>query len=345
MSGAIQQDALHEEDLSTGDTGADAFLSLWSDKDASLKPSEDGDEEPKKKRTPPEETEDNSDDADRPSEEETEEDEGEAEEDTETSETEKPKAKALEDDAVVKVKVDNEDREVKVADLKRLYGQEAALTRKGQEVAATRKQLEDQGARHVAAAEAMLDRAREKVKPFENVDWVQAVVKLAPEEYQALRQSAQDAWADVQFYQQGLDGYMNQVNQTRQQELINEAKQSIKELSDPETGIKGFNKDVYNEMRSFAVSRGVPQAMVDQIVSAPALRIIHMAMLYEKGQKAATPKVVKTPTKIMKAASTPEGRKVVKKGDKTAFERLKKTGHSDDAEAAFLEMFSRGSDD
>src|SRR3546814_20739928 len=55
--------------------------------------------------------------------------------DDDGSNDEKPAPKAVpEDDAVVKVVVDGEEKEVTVGSLKRLAGQEAALTRKSQEV-------------------------------------------------------------------------------------------------------------------------------------------------------------------------------------------------------------------
>src|SRR5574337_877989 len=64
----------------------------------------------------------------------------ETEEDGEDEDPEASKAKKdAGDDVIVKIKVGDKEHEVPVKDLKRLYGQEASLTRKSQEVAAQRK--------------------------------------------------------------------------------------------------------------------------------------------------------------------------------------------------------------
>ena len=355
-------DALTTED--SGFDAADAFLTAWGvDPADAAKPSEttDHDEDLKRRRSASaetEETKDDTKDADKqPSEEETEETEDKEEESKETEDKEddtksddkasKAKKPIEDEDAVFHVKVGDETHEVTAADLKRLYGQEKALTQRGMEIASTRKQLEDQGARHVAASEALLQKAQGRLKEFEGIDWVQAAVKLAPAEYQALRQSAEMAWTDVNFLQQGLDTYMGQVQQQRNDLLVKEAKETLKELSDPVTGIKDFSKDLYAEMRTFALDAGIPREMMDTIVSAPALRIIHKAMMFDRGQKALTKTktVNKTPKQIVKTKATSD-RQPAKEPAKKAMDKLRRSGHEDDAAAAFEERFaSYGRDD
>lgn len=347
--------------ISTDDSfdAASALLDLWKVKDAEDRPSGSGDEENKKTPKPAqEETTEDDKDADRPSEETEEGDEGDTEEKQETEGEEKPEDKTtkakpvtVEDDHVVKVKIGEEDHEVKVGDLKRLFGQEKALTQKGMEVADRRKELDGQSAKYVAASEALLESAKARLKPYENIDWVQAAIKLAPAEYEALKANYSQLAGETKFLQEGLDGYMSQVQEARQNELINEAKATLKELSDPDKGIKGFSKEVYQEMRDFAISQGMPQEMMNQIVSAPALRLIHKALMFDKAEKAKataaakTTKVIKTATKIVKSASASEASRELTQGQKAkAMERLKATGHQDDAEAAFLERFSRSRD-
>jgi hypothetical protein len=82
---------------------------------------------------------------------------------TKSGEDEEGAEKAFADDgAYVKLKVDGEEKEVPVKDLTRLYGQEAALTRKSQEVAEQRKQAEAESQKHVSALQVLLTRAQEK---------------------------------------------------------------------------------------------------------------------------------------------------------------------------------------
>src|SRR5271166_5311278 len=111
---------------------ADAFLDRLKDAE---KPSEgDEGEETEETEEVAEETEDT------PSEDEAEADEDAQDEPSEEAEEEteeKPKSKKYADDSdtYVKVKVGEEEHEVAVKDLKRLWGQEASLTKKSQEVA------------------------------------------------------------------------------------------------------------------------------------------------------------------------------------------------------------------
>jgi hypothetical protein len=113
---------------------------------------EEGDDAASKKKKPSEKVEEdeetNQPDADdeeaseETPEEETDEDaEEEGQEDDKSEDEDKPSKKYADDndDTYVKVKVGDKEEEVKVNDLKRLYGQEASLTRKSQEVAEIRK--------------------------------------------------------------------------------------------------------------------------------------------------------------------------------------------------------------
>src|SRR3546814_13952670 len=70
-----------------------------------------------------------------------------------------------EDDAVVKVVVDGEETEVTVGSLKRLAGQEAALTRKSQEV-------EVVGGRAALMIQGAIEVVLEELAPYKDIDWL-----------------------------------------------------------------------------------------------------------------------------------------------------------------------------
>lgn len=339
MTGAIQADAQYGTTDNGLDDGSDAFLRLFQDA------AEPSDDEVKKKvasnEGDTEETPKKPDaSAEKPEDEVEEEDSEETEEDAEDDDAEdkdKPR-KVLDEDAVVTVKVGEEELAVPVKDLKRLYGQEKALTQKSMEVAEKRKELEDHGSKHVAATEALLTRAQERFKPYANIDWAIAAKELDTEDYKALRGEAERHYQDVQFLSQELDGYMNYVTQARNKELVAEAQATLKELSDPAKGIPNFNEALYNDIRSFAVAQGMPETAVNQIVSAPALRLIHKAMLYDKGQKATTKPVDKKPKKLVKSKSNSDTQRATFNKP-----QVKQSGvlSSTDATAdAFLSMFA-----
>ena len=71
------------------------------------------------------------------------EDEDVDEDEADTSDDEdKEEEKVLSDEALVEIKVADETNQVSVNDLKRLYGQEAAITKKSQAIASQPKKVE-----------------------------------------------------------------------------------------------------------------------------------------------------------------------------------------------------------
>src|SRR3546814_256559 len=98
--------------------------------------------------------------------------------DDDGSNDEKPAPKAVpEDDAVVKVVVDGEETEVTVGSLKRLAGQEAALTRKSQEV-------EVVGGRAALMIQGAIEVVLEELAPYKDIDWLTLRDKMEPDEFE-----------------------------------------------------------------------------------------------------------------------------------------------------------------
>ncbi len=128
------------------DSGFDQFLTAFLPPDASKKPSE---EQPENHEEQPEEKPDPKSE-DLPDEEAPKDDE-----ETDASEDDaEPDKKYAEEGVFVKIKVGDKDHEVSVKDLQRLYGQEAALTQKSQQVSDQRKLVERRGPKNSAATAA-----------------------------------------------------------------------------------------------------------------------------------------------------------------------------------------------
>jgi hypothetical protein len=345
---AIQQDAA-QIDAITAEPGEDAeaaFLRHYAG-DENLP---EGDEEPKK-NTPkapkaneeieetseetPEETEDDS--------------EGEPSEDdeTEADETEEePAGKRVvlepDADAVIKHKVDGKEIEIPVKDLTRLYGQEAALTRKSQETAELKKTVEADSQRYTAGLDTMLQRAVERFKPYANIDFLvlSKDPDISAQDLQSLRTQAQAAYEDVNFLQSQLNDVVQKQQHARHNTLVQQAQESWKVLSNEDTGIKGWNEEKYNDIRQYALKAGLAKDVVNELVDPVAIKMLHKAMLFDKGEKAlvTTKKVAHTPSKIIK--STPDNvlNKTKGKPVESALAKLKRTGSQDDAADAFLAM-------
>jgi hypothetical protein len=349
--------SIHTDDTEVLEFNAeDAFLKML-EPDADKQPS-DSEDEPKKKNKEPEpeddETEETSeetpeDDAEETDEGEETDEEAEDDESDEGEEKDKKATKVVleaDADAVVKAKIDGKDVEIPVKDLTRLYGQEAALTRKSQEAAEARKHTDAQLQRYTAGLDTMLKRAIEAYKPYESINWV-ALSKdpsISAEEITLLQQQAQGAYDNVRYLQGEVDQTVQAVQQARHHDLMKQAQDSWKVLNDPEKGIKGWSKELYGEIREFAISSGIPKVMMDDLVDPGAFKIIHKAMLYDKGQKAAqtkTVKVDKTPKKIIKGTTEPVTKKSKPNSEASAMKRLRESGDIDDVADVFLARMAR----
>ena len=315
-----------------GDAGA--FLKLWNEEDA---------EETKK----PKPSDDSKDTKDTDEEPDTSEDDESPSDDDEgdTDESDEPEAKKptiAGDDAIVKVKVDGKETDWTVADLKRLAGQETALTRKSEEVATARKQVEEAGKAHMTGLTKLLENARARFEPYSKIDFLVASKELSAPELQALRTEADKAYADIKFLETELDTTMRAQEVERQQAIQKQAVECIKVLTDPKDGIPGWNESLYSDIRAYAVSHGIPQADINQLVDPVAFKFLHKAMLYDKGKSVVTTKVDKQPKKIVKTTTSDKKALVTKTDTKALEAKARKTGDVDDVAELFL---SRWADD
>lgn len=353
---AIQTDAALLNEYPEALDDEDAFMNALFDEtdevtDAPKEPSKKKDEEEEvfEEKANDERTDDEPND-DEDSEETPEDEESEGDDDSETEETDdKPKARKfveVDDDTYVKVKYNGEDVEVKVADLNRLYGQEAALTRKSQEVA-TAKQTYDAGMqKNTAAYEVLLNRTTERANAYRQLPWTQLMKdpNVDAGQLAALQKEAQDAFADEQFLRQEIDGFMQKVNTDAAAARKAAATECLRQLKDTASPhhIKGWSDALYNDIRGFATEAGVPAEMVNSITDPAAIKILHMAMQFKRGaSKVVTKTVNKTPKKIVKnSAAAPAARgsaKTTAAAQKAA--KAIKSGDMKDATDAFEALF------
>lgn len=301
---------------------ANAFMDLWKEQDAANgTPSEDKSD---KGKSPPVENddEDNEDVSNDETNEETEDDESPSEDDegngddeTETEDDNEndgdtKKKKYTDDDEVyTKVKVGDEEHEVSVKDLKRLYGQEATLTKKSQEVAQKTREAEANNAKALAALDIMVKRAAEAAKPYKEINWA-ALMKdpnISAEEVQALQATARAVMDNENFLTGQLDGLMQHITTQQNEAHKQSAAAAIKALSAEGSPhyVKGWNNKLYNDLRAFAVSQGFDQNQINQLTDPAAFKMLNMAMQFHKGSKkvVVTNKTNKSPKKIVKSST------------------------------------------
>lgn len=263
-------------------------------------------------------------------------------EDNEEEEGEKPQPRqAADDEHEVVVAVDGQEHRVQVKDLKRLFGQEASLTRKSQEVAALRSQVTEQSEYHLTALKSMIGRAEERYKPYTEIDWNLAAAKLPTEEYQSLKTAADTLKADIDYYKTELGKEVDAVKQRQGEQMQQAAQQCVTALTTPTSPayIEGWNETLYNDIRQYAASSGVPQQVIDQTVDPVAIKLIHKAMLYDKAQKTAVKKLTNAPRNVNKTP-TNDGN-ASQGGERKALDRLRQSGDEDDAAAVLMARWAR----
>jgi hypothetical protein len=289
---------------------------------------------------------------------ETDDDEGETEVATEGEEkAEDTKTYVDSDKTFVKIKQGGTEHEVKVSDLTRLFGQEAALTQKSQEVAAQRQLADTQIATNVAALNVLVEKAKEKAAPYLALDWL-AISKnpnISAEEASALRDEAQRAIGDVNFLTTDLGNLMNSITEKQKADTAAQAKVCITALSTPGTAekpnalhIEGWNDKVYDELRSFARALGADDKSVNAMVDPIAFKVLHMAMQFKRGaSKVLTVKTNKSGKKIVKSSSSSTANRASPPvaAKNKALANLRRTGSEQSAEDAFLAGFLGKSDD
>lgn len=330
-------------DALSEDSFADAFLAGDPDE------GEDA-EKPSDKNDPADdqETPDADADADENSEETPEGDDGDdegegTEENDEGNDDEKSERKfADSDDVYTKVTVDGQEHEVSIKELKRLYGQEASLTRKSQEVATERKAIDEKRASNIAAYDVLLKRATERADKYRALPWTQLMKdpEVPADQLQALQAEAREALQDEQFLTQELGNFMTQIDAEQKAAMKQQAGECIKALTtaDSPHHIKGWNDALYSDIRKFGTEMGIPAEQMNALVDPASFKVLHMAMQFKRGaSKVVTKKVNKTPTKIVKnSASAPAARGSSKQTSaKAAVNKAAKTGSMEDAAAAF----------
>lgn len=256
------------------------------------------------------------------------------------------------DDVFFKVKVGEEELEVSAKDLKRLYGQEAALTRRSQEVADQRKAVETEQQRYVTAIDTLVKQATAKAEEYRNINWI-ALAKVpgvTDEQIAQLQDDAKKAFDNEKFLKSELDGVVQEASKKVQADVVARAQATVKTLGDQASPlyIDGWNQQTYKDIVGFIKNTmGVPAELADNLVDAPLIKIAHMAMMFSKGASkvVVTKKTDKTPKKIVKTSNAPASRPAPKpEAVKKAAEKLSRTGSVDDAAELFLAR-SRKSDD
>lgn len=259
----------------------------------------------------------------------------ELEETTEEEEdTEEEVVEELSDDTLIDVLVDGETKQASIKDLKRLYGQEASLTRKSQEVAAQRKQAEDNIGKTSAVLQRLVEQAEQRYKPYSEVDMLLASKSMDDADFAQLRKEAQDAADNLKFVKEEADSFFKDIQAQQQKQLQEAASSAVKVLQEQ---IPEWNNQLYDDIRAYAVSQGLAQNEVDNYVDPVVITILNKARLFDQAKQVTTVKKKRVAKKVLKSNKAPANASQVKaKRMKDAKARLQERGNDIDDIADIL---------
>lgn len=290
----------------TIDDAADAILGNWEDaaelSDDEQEATDETTDETDVEDSDIEDTDDleSAEDDEDPEEDDTEE----ATEDDQEEEQDESEAELVEfdDDTLVEISVDGESKQASIKDLKRLYGQEASLTRKSQEAASQRKSADEQMQKADASLQAMISRAQERYKPYSEVDMLVASKNMSAEDFTQLRAESRQAEEDLKFLTEEADGFYGYVQQQQAQAQQEQAKECVQVL---QREIPDWNNTLYNDIRQYAITNGLPEQAVNQYADPNVIMLLNKARMFDQTTKVATVKKAKAAKKVLRTKKAP----------------------------------------
>ena len=306
------------------DDAADAILGRWDDGEtlSEVEVEDATSEDLAETEVDEDEIDDEEDDQDEldledPDEDETTDEDVQEDEDEDDEEDDEPLAAS--DDQIVDIAVNGESKKVSVKDLKRLYGQEASLTKKSQDLATQRKQSEEQLAQTQMSYQKLLERAEARYKPYADIDMLVASREMDAETFSQLRQDAKQAEDDLKFLQEESGQLVSQAQQQHQQATREAAADCVKVLQEQ---LPDWGNELYSDIRDYAVKSGLPKDQVDQYTDPQVIMLINKARLYDQSKESANSKKAKAKLKksksgkkVLSSKKAPPSKKTIQKAN------------------------------
>ena len=295
-------ESTNESKILSPDDIEGAILARWEDAEKPSEPETKDEPEVAQEEETTSDLQDETDEDEVEEDEETDPDETETEDEDEDDDVEDENS-VLSDDAQVEIQVNGETVQASVKDLKRLYGQEAALTRKSQEVATQRKNAEEAISKSNVVLQKMLEKAQAKFKPYQEVDMLVASKTMSTEDFAQLRKEYKAVEDEYKFLNEEADVFYKDLQNQQQAQLKSAAKECVKVLQEE---VPNWNNQLYNDIRGYAISIGLPENEVNQYVDPKVIQLINKARLFDQGKKVATVKKKNTKSsKILRSKKAP----------------------------------------
>ena len=249
-------------------------------------------------------------------------------------------------DPVYRVKVDGEEFEVSLDELRNGYQRQSDYTRKSQSLAEQRKayeanlqavQNERQQYSHILENVGKFQDI--EVQKLNDIDWA-SLKDTDPMGYMEKRmelQEAREKSAQVKAEQTRIAHQSQQEHAVRMQDILQHEAGKLKEIlpeyADPKSGLR-------DKLRDYALGLGFDQQDINNIADHRVVLVLHKAMLQDEAKNGAVKKVSKKVPKVLKSG-TPESK--TQRNQRTLKgkrQRLSMTGHPREAANVFLDMIS-----
>ena len=280
-----------------------------------------------------------------------EEEEGQAEEETEeeVEEEEEETEIVAEKDLKYTIKVDGEELEVGIEELKNGYQRQADYTRKSQALAEQRKEteaiqserqrLEQERQMYANGLQMLQEQQNSKLQEFEGINWEELKSEdpyqymLKKDEYRDAQEKVQNVAQQQAIIQQEQAEEANKARAHFVQQEYNRLVEALPEWNDQESTIK---KDV----QEYAKSVGFLPEEINQLADHRSVLVIKKAMEYDKLTTKVAPKkkAVKKVPKVQKSGRGNSKEDAATEAIKKKRARLQKSGKQQDAASVFYDM-------
>ena len=242
------------------------------------------------------------------------------------------------------VKVDGEEFEVSLDELRDGYQRQSDYTRKSQSLAEQRKAYEanlqavqNERNQYAQVLEQMSENQNYQLQQFEDINWKE-LKDDDPMEYMEKRLEYQEA-KDRISQLNNERARVHQQNQSEITQVLTEKVQKEAELLSaalPEYADPGSN--LKTDIRNYALSLGFPENEIDSISDHRVVLVLHKAMMQDSAAKGV--KKVKVAPKVVKSGTPQTKSQKVKRVVQAKRERLSKTGNQRDAADVFLDLIT-----
>jgi hypothetical protein len=275
--------------------------------------------------------------------------EGQAEEETKEEVEEEEFDVVAEEDLKYTIKVDGQELEVDIAELKNGYQRQADYTRKSQALAEQRKeteniqsermQLEQERQMYANGLQMLQEQQSAKLNDFSSVDW-ETLKQEDPYQYMIKKDELRDAQEKVQNVaqqQQHIQQEQMQQQQAAKSEFVRtEYARLIEALPEWEDTSSTIKKDI----RDYASTIGFRPEEIDQLADHRSVLVIKKAMEFDKLTKKVAPKkkAVKKVPKVQKSGRGNSKEDAATEAINKKRARLQKSGKQNDAASVFFDM-------